>query len=336
MSPMPAKSPRDADSLVSVIMPAYNAEEFIPAAIESILAQTHPHFEFLICNDGSTDGTGEICDAYAAQDARIRVFHQPNRGIAFTTNRLLREAQYDRVAFLDNDDLMLPTRLERQLAFWQAHPGLLFSASYVFYVDASGRKLGGNTPPWTTEEQVQEFLRSGELVWVQNTSILCLRQAALEAGGFPEHLVVAGDGYLWNTLARRGHFLVQPEFLTCYRIHTTSTSVRRLRATIDETDWIEAVMRARAANQPEPTMQQVMTARRQQPFFVRLQAFLAGWAVVWYKQAVIAWAARSPMLPVFAALAFFCWPPFVWKKVAHRRLQVSWRAIPPVELFIYV
>jgi len=97
---------------ISVIMPVYNAAEYLPHAIESILRQTYRDFELLLVDDGSSDGSANICDAYAQKDDRIMVFHQENRGICAARNRGLDAARGKYIAFCDHDDLYKDDCLE--------------------------------------------------------------------------------------------------------------------------------------------------------------------------------------------------------------------------------
>ncbi len=93
---------------VSIIVPVYNAENTIPRCIESILNQEYSDFELLLVNDGSTDGSGAVCDAYAARDARIRVIHKENTGVSDTRNTALDQARGTYLQFLDSDDWITP------------------------------------------------------------------------------------------------------------------------------------------------------------------------------------------------------------------------------------
>ena len=93
---------------VSIIVPVYNAENTIPRCIESILNQEYSDFELLLVNDGSTDGSGAVCDAYAARDARVRVIHKENTGVSDTRNTALDQARGAYLQFLDSDDWITP------------------------------------------------------------------------------------------------------------------------------------------------------------------------------------------------------------------------------------
>ena len=99
--------------LISVIIPVFNAEKYLPTCIESILAQTMPDFELLLINDGSTDNSKAVCDRYAAQDRRIRVFDCPNRGVSAARNLGLDEARGEFVVFVDSDDWVVPEHLQQ-------------------------------------------------------------------------------------------------------------------------------------------------------------------------------------------------------------------------------
>lgn len=97
---------------ISVCIPVYNAEKFLPSTLDSVLNQTFKDFELILVDDGSTDSCGAICDAYAKKDPRIRVIHKQNEGIVKTGIRLCREARSEWVCFMDDDDTLEPEALE--------------------------------------------------------------------------------------------------------------------------------------------------------------------------------------------------------------------------------
>lgn len=100
---------------VSVVMPVYNAGKYLPAAIESVLAQTMPDFELILVDDGSIDGSADVCDRYVARDPRVHVVHQKNSGICVARNVGMSVSKGKWLAFCDHDDLYMPTFLERAL-----------------------------------------------------------------------------------------------------------------------------------------------------------------------------------------------------------------------------
>src|SRR3954447_7753370 len=110
-----SNSPKPAPT-VSVLMPCYNAERFLPEAIQSILDQTFRDFEFVIVDDGSTDNTRNVLRMFAEGDDRIRVIDNDHGGISGALNRGIQECRGEWIARMDGDDIALPDRLEKQIA----------------------------------------------------------------------------------------------------------------------------------------------------------------------------------------------------------------------------
>ena len=106
--------------IISVLMPAFNVEKYITVAIESVLNQSFPNFEFIVLDDGSSDGTARIIDTYS--DPRMKkVFLSENKGLVSARNTLVGMAQGKYIAFLDSDDLADPKRLELQLQYLESN-----------------------------------------------------------------------------------------------------------------------------------------------------------------------------------------------------------------------
>jgi len=101
---------------VTVIVPVYNVEKYLPKCIESILAQTYTEFELILVDDGSTDHSGSICDAYAVKDPRINVVHQRNKGVSTARNIGLDMAKGDYIGFVDADDYIAPDMYETMVS----------------------------------------------------------------------------------------------------------------------------------------------------------------------------------------------------------------------------
>ncbi len=101
------------DPLVSVIVPVYNVLPYLQEALDSLIGQTYRELEIILIDDGSTDGSGDVCDEYAERDQRINVIHQENKGLSAARNVGLDEANGDYIAFLDPDDAF-----HRKIAFF--------------------------------------------------------------------------------------------------------------------------------------------------------------------------------------------------------------------------
>lgn len=131
---------------ISVITPAFNAARFLPQQLASVASQTFTDREHVVVNDGSTDATAAILDSAAAADPRLRVIHQANAGAHAARNAALAAARGRYVAFLDADDLWLPTKLQEQMQFMQAGG---YAMSYHLYrtIDESGAVLSSK-PIW--------------------------------------------------------------------------------------------------------------------------------------------------------------------------------------------
>lgn len=109
----PGQESRSGDPLITVIVPVYNILDWLPRCVHSITAQTYRHMEILLVDDGSTDGTGELCDRLAAEDDRIRVYHKKNGGSSSARNLALEKARGEYVGFVDSDDHIGPFMYER-------------------------------------------------------------------------------------------------------------------------------------------------------------------------------------------------------------------------------
>lgn len=132
------------DELISIIVPVYNAERFIGETMRCVAAQTYPHWELLLVEDGSSDRTVYVIEEYIRKnnESRIRLIRQPeNLGAARARNRGLREAAGRYIAYLDADDLWVPEKLEHELAFIQKKNAAFAFTGYEF-VNENGRETG--------------------------------------------------------------------------------------------------------------------------------------------------------------------------------------------------
>ena len=209
---------------VSVVVPAFQSAARIGRTLARLRAQTVPDFEVLVVNDGSTDDTSAVVRHAMTGDSRIRFIEQSNRGIAAARNRGVEDARSDVLAFLDDDDLWHPRKLELQLARLARMPEAAVVSCFSALVDVDGRLLGwrlGGTPEGHVYREMLEWdMVSGGSV------ALVARRAFEEAGGFDVALPDRADWDLWIRLARRYAFTSVPRTLVGYTRRTGSVSQR--------------------------------------------------------------------------------------------------------------
>jgi glycosyltransferase involved in cell wall biosynthesis len=209
-------------SLCSVVVPAFNAERYLEDTIHSVVEQSHPSWELLVVDDGSTDRTLEV--AKAIQHPRVRVFTQANRGAAAARNRGLRESEGQYVVFLDADDRLRPTALARFVEALQNTPRCVVAYGEIRAISAEGDVLDPR-PPRPGGGLSGDLLRA---LLVRNRILTpgaaCVRRSGLaEVGPFDERLKVGEDWELWCRLAGVGEFrYIGGEPVTDYRIHPES------------------------------------------------------------------------------------------------------------------
>ncbi|MBZ0310357.1 MAG: glycosyltransferase, partial [Anaerolineae bacterium] len=128
---------------ISVVMSVYNGEAYLKQAVESILNQTFPDFEFIILNDCSIDRTANILQDYAERDSRIKILHnEQNLGLTASLNRGLRAAQGAYIARQDADDISLPTRFAEQVHFLNQNPDVVLVSGNIEQINAAGQVIG--------------------------------------------------------------------------------------------------------------------------------------------------------------------------------------------------
>ena len=208
----------DRRPLVSVIMPAYNAEKYIGEAVASVRAQTYENWELLILDDGSADRTAEIAERCAQQDARIRVLRNPeNMGVARTRNRGFDLAQGEWIALLDSDDRWREQKLEKQLALAACSGAELLYTSYALFTDAEREMTAYRVPPTTD----YRHLLSENVI---GCSTVLLHRSLPERFRFRED-VFHEDYALWLAILRSGGSAAGcTEVLTDWRVSEQSRS----------------------------------------------------------------------------------------------------------------
>lgn len=206
---------------VSVLMPAYNAEKYIGAAIESILNQTFTDFELIIVNDGSTDNTTNIIHEYEQHDNRIRfINNRINSGLVAVLNQGLDLCRGEYIARMDSDDIARKNRLELQVKYMDAHPGTgLLGGAYQMF----GTKSALITLP--CDVKILDLLKQccvAHPTVMMRTSVLRKYQLYYD----PEYQH-AEDYELWSRMIRYTEIQNLPDILLDYRWHGENISAKK-------------------------------------------------------------------------------------------------------------
>lgn len=232
--------------MVSVVVPAYNAEAFVGAAVGSALDQTYQPLEVVVVDDGSTDGTARVLEAIP--DERLRVVRQPNSGVGRARNRGIEAATGALVALLDADDLWAPHKLRVQVDALAGHPDWLAVGSFMHHIGPDGRVLGLTGHPLGPAELAE--VRRAQLNPFPISSLVVRRAALDDVGLFDEELQVHVPGMvedldLLARLAAAGPLGCVEEPLGGYRLHPGSGSARFFRSQREGTRYLAARTAAR-------------------------------------------------------------------------------------------
>lgn len=212
-----------ATPLVSIVIPVYNGANYMRCAIDSALAQTYPHVEVILVNDGSNDDgkTEEIAQSYGG---RIRYFSKPNGGVSTALNMGIKQMRGDYFSWLSHDDVYYPQKVQRQVEFLSKCDSNSICYSDLDIIDAAGTIRGGVTNFPVAPGMIRPAMIFG--LGVHGCSLLIHRIHFQRVGVFNPALRVTQDYDMWFRIGKRAQFLGMNERLIQSRVHSESGSVR--------------------------------------------------------------------------------------------------------------
>lgn len=213
----------DKTPAVSVLLSVWNRELFIRQTVQSILGQTFTDFEFIIIDDGSTDGSLKILEKFARQDNRIHLISRENKGITASLNEGLKLVRAPLVALLDSDDSASEERLALQVAEFKRRPELVLLGGQALYVNDKNQPIEIHRNPTGHANITNALQYSCPFI---NSSVMYCRKTVLEIDGYCSVFPCAEDLELWLRLSRQGEIDNLSEVITTYRLHQNSLSVR--------------------------------------------------------------------------------------------------------------
>ncbi len=212
---------------VSVILPVFNRERYLPQAIQSVLSQSFADFELLLLNDGSDDRSGEIAAQAAKVDSRAVLVEGPRRGVVYQRNLGVKMAKADLIALMDSDDISLSDRLASQVRFMEGRPECVALGTQALRVDEDGLPINDWRVP-ESHEQIDAAHMNGESGMIINPTAMIRKRAILQAGGYRDGFYNAAEDYdLFLRLGEIGRLANLPQVLLRYRLHVESLTWAR-------------------------------------------------------------------------------------------------------------
>ena len=209
---------------VSVLLPVWNGEAFLKSAVESILRQTLSSFELIVIDDGSTDTSAAIAGKFACDDNRVRVLHRAHEGLSAALNAGIAAARGEYIARMDADDISVPDRLQKQVAYLDEHPACVAVGAWIQVIDEADLHLGVKTYAQTHEEISRALLRG--ISPIAHPTIVARCDALRAVGGYDARRYPSEDLDLWFRLGEVGRLANLGEALLQHRRHKAALGVR--------------------------------------------------------------------------------------------------------------
>jgi glycosyltransferase involved in cell wall biosynthesis len=215
---------------VDVVIPVRNGARFLPACLDSVIAQTYPPRAIIVVDDGSTDATPQVLSEFARRRPELQIIRSEPRGVSHARNLALQASRAPFVAFLDADDVWEPSKLGRQLALFEGQrPRLGFVYCAYRLIDESGRPVADEQilEPRARGCIFSELLIHGNIVSGSGSAVVVRRKVLDLVGGFDERLFLGEDWDLWIRLASVSEIDFAPEPLVAVRVHDRSAQRRQ-------------------------------------------------------------------------------------------------------------
>lgn len=307
---------------VSVLTATHNSASFLDGTIRSVLDQTFGDFEYLIIDDASSDDSLQIAAQHARLDHRIRIIaNQDRAGPAGALNLALHQAQGDYVAILDHDDLALPERLSRQVAFMDLNPDYGALGSAVRHIDAEGRTQRDQLYPTHPDATRWQLLFGASLL---HSASIYRRQLVQGLGGYSRRHHYLCDYELLIRIAERACIGNLPEVLACYRRHERQTSAIHFRVQNGQMQLLQYALQTRWLGK-RPNLA-IFSATRQWMFGnIPVDPDIAHAVVDSFKQLFSDYVGLTPLEPEGRrVIALDC--ARLWARMAHH----AYRVLPDV------
>ena len=290
---------------ISVIMATYNRATLIVEAIESVYAQNYHNLELIVVDDGSVDNTVDVIQPWIARDDFI-FLQQINQGQPAAQNLALTRATGDFICFLDSDNIWLPGKLNRQLAFMAEHPEVDILYGDLITIDGEGRETGRHNMPRYSGRIYRELLKDN---CVSGNTAMMRRHCLERCGPFDASVRVAADFEMWLRYSPHCTFHYLPEFFAKYRVFPDQISSDKERRFNSVKTSMTKFFKANPSLLPKREQQRVWAA------------FYARWSYCCARAGKV----RAAIATAWQSIQHYPWQRAGWRNLLAAPL-LAWRA----------
>lgn len=216
-----------ATPLVSIVIPVHNGGQFLKATLQSILKTTYPTYEVILVDDGSTDGSKNICDDFSIQYDHVHSFSwRGNKGLADTLNFAIQKAKGTYIARVNQDDLIAPDRLTLQVSFLDSHSEYSTVGSAIRLFDNKNQTIDTVSFPKTDEEIKKNWLMFSPFA---DPAVMYRKSSFLKTNAYQKRFWPVDDVHMWYELGKQGKLANLPQVLTQVRWHNEAGSIKNHR-----------------------------------------------------------------------------------------------------------
>lgn len=227
-------------SLVSVLIPSYNSSQYISTTLDSIINQTYPNLEILVCDDASKDNTVEVVKEYQKKDNRIKLIaNKENLGIALNMNNGIKECKGKYIAILDADDWAYPYRIEEQVKVMETDESIVLCSGYMHICDENLNIQTLRTYPLTDEEIRKTFMRYDP---ISHPATMWRKDQWLKTTLYNDNFPICRDVDMKIRISEFGKYQNIPKPLIKYRVRKNSETGKRIR----QTQWYTFYLQMKA------------------------------------------------------------------------------------------
>ena len=258
----------------SVVITTFNSENFILNTLKSISLQTEKDFEVIIINNGSNDKTAELIKNYKKKDKRIFLKTKENEGMGVALNLAISLSNTNIIIRMDDDDIMDPKRIERQLDFLSKNKEISFSSCFYRLIDSKDKVIGKKRSELITLKAVNKKIKDDIVFGILHPGAVFYKDVFLSVGGYRPEFWPCEDIDLWVRFIDSGYKLkVQQEYLMKYRLHNRSTSLKNFHNNELQLKWVKCCAIARRNNIKEPNKEEFLKSYIPKNFFLKINFY---------------------------------------------------------------